>query len=252
MNQPLKTPASLDNPPAASTLTLCHDWRDLIIDLVALGGLGWIIGDLIQVMGPIVGTSVSIGLLSGGLLWLSRGGPTARRVSAHLRGAVPVTPTEVSINLVILSVTGSFSATNAIARQLAWDLHVELATRIATQDLAPGSGLIKSALSSLHGLYGYTRGRLHEVGSPPIRQSGADTKSVHELAIALLNGGLRTFLATWHPLIPTPNPTIDDPGQQYAAEVTWNRAEECREKLKELQNELRRLSEQLRQLALEP
>ena len=42
-------------------------------------------------------------------------------------------------------------------RQVAWALYVELVTRISVQELHPGQGLIREALSSLYSLFDTTR-----------------------------------------------------------------------------------------------
>ena len=77
----------------------------------------------------------------------------------------------------------------------AWSLYVELVTRIAVQPLTQDEGLYREALNSLYSLFATTREILKEAG-PSV---GASQKSVGGLAIAVLNKGLRPFLAKWHP-----------------------------------------------------
>jgi len=78
-------------------------------------------------------------------------------------------------------------------RNAAWRLYVELVTRIAVQPLAADQGLLREALSSLHELFASTRETLKQSG-PGV---GASTGSVGGIAIAVLNHGLRPFLAKW-------------------------------------------------------
>ncbi|AIE83765.1 hypothetical protein [Fimbriimonas ginsengisoli] len=79
-------------------------------------------------------------------------------------------------------------------RQAAWSLYIELMTRISTQPLEPGSGSDKVALNSLYALYGTSRELLKS--APPATQG--ENLSFGEVAIKMLNGSLRAFLAKWH------------------------------------------------------
>lgn len=82
-------------------------------------------------------------------------------------------------------------------RKAAWSLYVELVTRIAVQPLEIDTGLVREALNSLYSLFGVTREILKQAG-PNV---GASRKSVGGIAIAVLNNGLRPFLAKWYPLL---------------------------------------------------
>jgi hypothetical protein len=82
-------------------------------------------------------------------------------------------------------------------RKAAWSLYVELATRIAVQPLEVDQGLLREALNSLYSLFGTTR-EILKVAGPDV---GASHDSVGGIAIAVLNNGLRPFLAKWHPLL---------------------------------------------------
>ncbi|MBN1608461.1 MAG: hypothetical protein JW940_17650 [Polyangiaceae bacterium] len=80
-------------------------------------------------------------------------------------------------------------------RQAAWELYVELATRVATQPLDPDTGMAREALDSLHALFETTRAILRAAG-PGV---GTSERSLGYLAISVLNQGLRPFLSRWHP-----------------------------------------------------
>jgi hypothetical protein len=82
-------------------------------------------------------------------------------------------------------------------RKAAWELYVELVTRIAVQPLASEEGLMREALNSLYSLFGSTREILRTAG-PNV---GASKKSVGGIAIAVLNNGLRPLLSKWHPIL---------------------------------------------------
>ncbi len=82
-------------------------------------------------------------------------------------------------------------------RNAAWSLYIELMTRVAVQPLEVDQGTIREALNSLYSLFPSTRETLKKAG-PSV---GASHDSVGGIAIAVLNNGLRPFLAKWHPLL---------------------------------------------------
>jgi hypothetical protein len=126
-------------------------------------------------------------------------------------------------------------------RRAAWSLYVELVTRIAVQPLGTHEGVLRETLSSLHSLFAMTRAILREAG-PDV---GASHDSVGGIAIAVLNNGLRPFLAKWHPLLlaweakrqPTDNPKEH--------ELQWVEEPRLREELNELIKDLERYADAL-------
>ncbi len=72
----------------------------------------------------------------------------------------------------------------------AWEMYVELITRVATQFLEPDAGEEDSALDSIYSLFETTRGILKEKG----RKCEAFTK----IAVIVLNQIVRPFTAKWH------------------------------------------------------
>lgn len=82
-------------------------------------------------------------------------------------------------------------------RNAAWELYVELVTRIAVQSLDPQEGLVREAMNSLYSLFGSTCEILRKAG-PKV---GASHDSVGGIAITVLNNGIRPFLSKWHPML---------------------------------------------------
>lgn len=80
-------------------------------------------------------------------------------------------------------------------RRAAWELYVELVTRISTQPLDMDEGVVREALNSLHSLFATTRQVLRSAG-PDV---GVARETVGGVAIAVLRKGLRPFLTKWHP-----------------------------------------------------
>ena len=77
-------------------------------------------------------------------------------------------------------------------REAAWEMYVELLTRIATQPLEAGTGDEKTALTSIYSLFPTTRSILKEKG----RRASQFTR----VAIIVLNQIVRPFTAKWHHL----------------------------------------------------
>jgi len=76
--------------------------------------------------------------------------------------------------------------------EAAWEMYVELLTRIATQPLPDDSGIETTALDSVYSLFGITR----EI----LRKYGKDSIGFAKIAIIILNQVLRPFTARWHKL----------------------------------------------------
>jgi hypothetical protein len=100
----------------------------------------------------------------------------------------------------VFELAGTWEADEA--QQLAaWEIYVELITRIAVVELRPGEGLLREALSSLHALFDITRGVLREGGPDLARPQKKGALSLGMIAVDVLNRALRPFLAKWHPLL---------------------------------------------------
>jgi hypothetical protein len=121
-----------------------------------------------------------------------------------------------------------------VQQKAAWELYVELSTRIAMQPLGPDEGMLREALSSLHSIFNVTREILKNAG-PSVAKG---PNSLGAIAIEVLNVGLRPFLAKWHPLL------LDYEGQRLAAvsardhERNWERNSDLRHALANLQEQM--------------
>jgi hypothetical protein len=124
-----------------------------------------------------------------------------------------------------------FWAPQAADRALAWDIYVELVTRIAVQELADDEGNDKSALDSIYRLFGLSRECL--------RQHGVQCANTGTLLTAFLNQKVRDFTAKWHKR---------SVNEQWQAHPTAQHPD-FRADLKQLQPVLRQLAEALASLA---
>ncbi len=79
---------------------------------------------------------------------------------------------------------------NTQDKQAAWELYVELLTRITTQALESTHGNEKTALDSILSLFPTTRKIL--------REDGRSCKEFTKISIIVLNQVVRPFTARWH------------------------------------------------------
>lgn len=182
--------------------------------------------------GTVVGLIVfSITRVTGRNLFLITGGIAglaAVVVLQFYRGAARLAEVKVTIP--------QFSELTFIvnndARQVAWKLFVETATRVSTQPLDDDKGLLREALNSLYSLFTITRDILKN-SRPSIPVPGSQT--VEHLAVTMLNWELRPFLSAWHPRL-----RVFEQANPGSAESAWLEATACRRELREVQEHLRR------------
>lgn len=91
------------------------------------------------------------------------------------------------------------SPVEAEQQAAAWEIYVELVTRIAVVELGDQQGTLREALASLHSLFGTIRTILRRYGPAVARAANAEASEVSILAMAILNDVLRPLLADWHP-----------------------------------------------------
>jgi hypothetical protein len=112
-------------------------------------------------------------------------------------------------------------------QKAAWELYVEVTTRIAIQPLGSDEGLMREALSSLYSIFGATREILRQAG-PSVAQG---PNSFGPMAIEVLNKGLRPFLAKWHPLLLSYEQKCAPDVSARDHERSWGQASEFRQEL---------------------
>ncbi|MDV9721258.1 hypothetical protein RHG08_07685 [Clostridioides difficile] len=94
---------------------------------------------------------------------------------------------KISINWKMFSAELSFTDRDKIA---AWQLYVELITRVVTQYMEPDEGDEKAALESIHIIFDKVR----EISS----KNGPECYIFTKLSVLMLNSGLRNFTSKWH------------------------------------------------------
>ena len=133
---------------------------------------------------------------------------------------------KVKLNLSVIEMEMSFEPADQDA---AWELYVEMLTRIVTQPLPFEYGDEKTALDSIYALFGITR----EI----LRRRGRETIQFSKIAIPVLNQVVRPFTAKWHK------------ENLVGAFDHESKRKEFREELKILQSELRNYNSMLAKIA---
>lgn len=114
-------------------------------------------------------------------------------------------------------------------KDAAWELYIELLTRITTQYLSPEHGDEKTALDSVHKIFELTR--------DIIKRKGRKCINFAKIAIVVLNQVIRPFTARWHRL---------------SLQGAFEKPEQCahfREELSKLQAVLRTYTKMLGDMA---
>jgi hypothetical protein len=108
---------------------------------------------------------------------------------------------KIGLNFGFLSIEGEWDLTDK-QREAAWEMYVELVTRISVVELKDDEGLLREALTSLYSLFGTTREILRKYGPEIAKAPGKSTDPTFgHLAVALLNKVIRPVLAKWHPML---------------------------------------------------
>jgi hypothetical protein len=123
-------------------------------------------------------------------------------------------------------------APNTVEKQAAYDIYIELTTRVTTQRLPEGQGMLREALTSLRTMFDFIRSTLHEAGLDSAYELGP-------VALAILNKGLRPFTAKWHPLLQVHESKKPAEVSAFDHEQSWEHAPQMRRELYELQDNLR-------------
>lgn len=114
-------------------------------------------------------------------------------------------------------------------QQAAWELYVELITRVCTQPISTLEGEEKAALTSVYSLFPITRQIL--------RTQGRQCKEFSKISVIILNQIVRPFTSKWHQ------------EEQKGAFSDEAKRKEFREELVPLQKQLRLYTQLLAEIA---
>lgn len=147
-----------------------------------------------------------------------------------------------SVNLSLkLPFIGSLGGTwepDESEKSAAWEMYVELVTRISIAELQPSEGSLREALSSLHTLFETTRKILRKYGPGVAQPKGESSWSFGYLAVIILNGVLRPVLSKWHPILVDYESTKESSVSRIEHEQKWDKNEELRQALNDVRGGL--------------
>src|SRR6476661_5376022 len=103
---------------------------------------------------------------------------------------------EVGLDLKVFSIKGTWEPNDA-ERRAAWELYVELITRVAVVPLT--GGLLREALDSFHAIFGIARDILKRAGPEVAEPKPSGEYNLGYLTVALLNFTVRPLLSRWPP-----------------------------------------------------
>lgn len=133
-----------------------------------------------------------------------------------------------------------------VQENAAWELYVELMTRVTIQPLNPDHGLLREALNSLYSMFALTRQILRDAG-PRVANHGHE--SVGAIAIQVLNQGVRPFASKWHSQLLAYENTKPDHIAAYEYEKAWEHSVAMRQELEQLQADLKWYASELAKIA---
>lgn len=96
-------------------------------------------------------------------------------------------------------------------KSAAWELYVELLTRVTTQQLAPAQGTEKAALDSIYQIFPLTR----EI----IKRNGRHCVNFSKIAVVVLNQMVRPFTTKWHASLEGPATLTPDQACAFRVEL---------------------------------
>ena len=156
---------------------------------------------------------------------------------------------EVNLNVPLLGgVKGTWEPTRQ-ERDAAWELYVELITRISVVELKSGEGILREALDSLYSLFGTTREILRKYGPAIAKPRKKNEYSFGELSVIILNYVLRPLLSKWHPLLQDYESEKGKDISMQEHEDRWEFDQELREALDETRKVLISYSNYLAEVA---
>jgi hypothetical protein len=137
---------------------------------------------------------------------------------------------KVELNLGLVKMEGRWIPTDE-DQQAAWEMYVELVTRISVIEVKSGEGLLREALSSLHSLFEQTRRILRVYGPSVARLKPEGELSFGFIAIVIVNYVLRPFLTKWHPLLLDYEEQLMDGVSRVEHEKHWEKNQDLRQHL---------------------
>ncbi len=137
------------------------------------------------------------------------------------------------IKIPFLGLEGTWEV-NDIQRDAAWEIYVELVTRVTVVQLKKDEGILREALSSFYSLFESTRSVLKKYGPEIAKAQNKGEMTLGKVATAVLNKELRPLLAKWHPKLEDYEGRRPDHVSVSEYESNWEYADALREELEKV------------------
>ncbi|MFJ8001480.1 hypothetical protein ACIQ7D_30990 [Streptomyces sp. NPDC096310] len=172
-----------------------------------------------------------------------------RRMLRRGRGGLRSQEVSVRIAIPFVAEIGGVWAPVDAEREAAWELYVELATRVTVVELGEDEGLLREALSSFYTVFGTTREILRRYGPSVAPRVAPGQVTFGLLAVNILNLSIRPLLSRWHPLLAAHEAQRADHTDPVSHERQWSRAEELRNEIANVRKVLLALAQSLNEVA---
>lgn len=137
-------------------------------------------------------------------------------------------------------------------RSAAWDMYVEIVTRIPVAFVVPGEGSLQVSLSSTYKIFGATRDILRKYGPEVARPRAEGQISFGCLSVKVLDLILRPFLLKWYPRLTEYESTKKATESSYDHERKWDCYQELSQELIQIRDALLQYAQLLAQASEVP
>lgn len=144
---------------------------------------------------------------------------------------------KIKVDLGFLGIEGNWEV-DETQRNAAWEIYVELVTRISVAELKPDEGLLREALSSLYSIFGTTREVLKKYGPSIASPGNPEDTTLGHIAVAVLNKILRPVLAKWHPILSDHESSRQKEVSITEHERNWKESEKLRSEINKVREQL--------------
>lgn len=155
---------------------------------------------------------------------------------------------KIKANLGFLGIEGEWEI-DEIQQKAAWEIYVELVTRVTVQELKEDEGLLREALSSFYTLFQTTRDILRKYGPSIATPGQADDTTLGHVAVGVLNKVLRPVLAKYHPLLKEYEESKAVNISSVEHEANWEKARELRKVIADTREKLQLYADVLAEAA---
>jgi len=154
---------------------------------------------------------------------------------------------EVNLDLKVFTISGTFKPKKT-DKKAAWELYIELITRITVIELKEGHGILREAFNSIYSLFNITRSVLKKYG-PDLAKSASNNLSLGLISVSMLNHVLRPFLTKWHPLLEEYEVQRPKNVSKKEHEDKWEYCKKTRDELEKIRETLNLYADLLSQIA---